>query len=129
MKIKDDRYETILFCAAFCPASKYAFSVALDTAAHHGVRLIILHIIEPRHRYSGILMIEEGDVCMTDDVIEKFKCKLSDFYLSDLDKRSPCISFFLGVKNHIICNILPCLIYHMNNLSPAQIDKRPCRNK
>ena len=90
MKTKDDRYETILFCAAFCPASRYAFSVALDTAAHHGARLIILHIIEPRHRYSGILMTEDGDIYMTDGVIEKFKCKLSDFYLCDLDKRSPC---------------------------------------
>ena len=93
----DDKYEAILFCAAFCSESKYTFSVALDTAAHHGARLIILHIIEPRHRYSGILMTEEGDVCMTDDVIEKFKCKLSDFYLADLDKNLPCkIDFIVG---------------------------------
>ena len=90
MTIKDDRYETILFCAAFCSASRYAFSVAVDTAAHHGARLIILHIIEPRHRYSGILMTEDGDIYMTDGVIEKFKCKLNNFYLSNFDKRSPC---------------------------------------
>ena len=90
MSREANRLDTILFCATFSPESKGAFSIALDTAGQHGARLIILHIIEPRHRYSGILMTEEGDVILTDDVIKKFSSKLSNFYLSDLDKTPPC---------------------------------------
>jgi nucleotide-binding universal stress UspA family protein len=82
-------YEKILFCADFHPDSSFAFSTALDTAAQSGARLIVLHVLETCHRYSGVLITDNGDLCMSAAVLDKVKQKLKKFYLISSKKITP----------------------------------------
>lgn len=53
-------YNRILFCSDLYPACDYAFAAALDLAERCQAELIVLHVLESRHRYSGHVITEDG---------------------------------------------------------------------
>ncbi len=82
-------YRKILFCADLYASSDYAFASALDLAEQSGAELIILHVLESRHRYSGHVITEDGESWATAEVIGKLKKKLREYYLARIEKEDP----------------------------------------
>jgi len=82
-------YKNILFCTDLYPGSDYAFVVALDAAEQSGAHLTVLHVLEPRHRYSGHLITEDGDVWGSNEVMGKLQQKLKEYYSIRIEKEDP----------------------------------------
>ena len=82
-------YQKILFCTDLYPGSDYAFAAALDLAETSGAELIILHVLESRHRYSGQIITDDGEVWGASEVYEKLKTKLQEYYLMRIEKEDP----------------------------------------
>ena len=66
-------YKKILFCTDLYPASDYTFASALDLAEQSNAELIVLHVLESRHRYSGQLITDDGEVWGSSEVFNKLK--------------------------------------------------------
>lgn len=79
-------YKKILFCTDLYPASDYAFASALDMAEESNAQLIVLHVLESRHRYSGQLITDDGEVWGSTEVFDKLKKKLKEYYLTRVDE-------------------------------------------
>ena len=73
-------YKKILFCTDLYPASDYAFASALDMAEQSNAELIVLHVLESRHRYSGQLITDDGEVWGSAEVFDKLTEKLKEYY-------------------------------------------------
>jgi nucleotide-binding universal stress UspA family protein len=69
-------YKRILFYTDLYPGCDYAFSAALDLAERSQAELIVLHVLESRHRYSGHVLTENGEVWASSEVFEKLRNKL-----------------------------------------------------
>lgn len=82
-------YKRILFCTDLYPGSDYAFVIALDAAQQSGARLTVLHVLEPRHRYSGHLITGDGDVWATPELMLELRQKLREYYLIRIEKKDP----------------------------------------
>ena len=82
-------YEKILFCADLYASSDYAFASALDLAERSKAELIILHVLESRHRYSGQFITEDGDVWGSEEVFDKLKGVLKEYYFSRIEEENP----------------------------------------
>jgi len=82
-------YKNILFCTDLYPGSDYAFVVALDAAEQSGAHLTVLHVLESRHRYSGHLITEDGDIWGSDEVMGKLQQKLNEHYSIRIEKENP----------------------------------------
>lgn len=82
-------YQRILFCADLYASSDYAFAAALDLAERSGAELIILHVLESRHRYSGHVITEDGETWAGPEVFEKLKKKLREYYLIRIEREDP----------------------------------------
>ncbi len=82
-------YQKILFCTDLYPGSDYAFASALDLAETSGADLIILHVLESRHRYSGQLITNDGDVWGSSEIFDKLKQKLQEYYLMRVESEHP----------------------------------------
>ncbi len=80
-------YKKILFCTDLYPASDYAFASALDIAEASGAELIVLHVLESRHRYSGQLITTDGEVWGSQEVFDKLRKKLKEYYLMRVDEK------------------------------------------
>lgn len=80
-------YKKILFCTDLYPASDYAFACALDMAEQAGAELIVLHVLESRHRYSGQLITDDGEVWGSQEVFDRLKKKLREYYLMRVDEK------------------------------------------
>ena len=79
-------YKKILFCTDLYPASDYAFASALDMAQESDAELIVLHVLESRHRYSGQLITDDGEVWGSTEVFDKLKKKLKEYYFTRVDE-------------------------------------------
>ncbi|MBC7359079.1 MAG: universal stress protein [Desulfacinum sp.] len=82
-------YKKILFCADLYASSDYAFAAALDLAERSGAELIILHVLESRHRYSGHVITEDGETWAGPEVFEKLKAKLREYYSIRVEEEEP----------------------------------------
>ena len=82
-------YQKILFCTDLYPGSDYAFAAALDLAETSGADLIILHVLESRHRYSGQIITDDGHVWGASEVFDKLKAKLKEYYLMRIENEDP----------------------------------------
>ena len=54
-----------------------------------GADLIVLHVLESRHRYSGQIITDDGEVWGASEVFEKLKVKLSEYYLMRIEDEKP----------------------------------------
>ncbi|UCF93906.1 MAG: universal stress protein [Desulfobacterales bacterium] len=79
-------YRKILFCTDLYPNCDYAFASALDMAEQSGAELIVLHVLESRHRYSGQLITDDGEVWGSAEVFDKLKDKLQEYYLMRVEE-------------------------------------------
>jgi nucleotide-binding universal stress UspA family protein len=82
-------YKKILFCTDLYPGCDYAFAAALDLAETSGAELVILHVLESRHRYSGQIITADGDVWGSAEVFDKLKQKLKEYYLMRVESEQP----------------------------------------
>jgi len=82
-------YEKILFCADLYASSDYAFASALDLAERSKAELIILHVLESRHRYSGQFITEDGELWGSEEVFDKLKVMLKEYYFSRIEEENP----------------------------------------
>ena len=82
-------YRKILFCTDLYPGSDYAFAAALDLAETSGANLIILHVLESRHRYSGQIITDDGEVWGAAEVYDKLRVKLEEYYLMRIERENP----------------------------------------
>ena len=82
-------YKRILFCTDLYPACDYAFSAALDLAERSQAELIVLHVLESHHRYSGHVLTEDGEVWASSEVFEKLQSKLREYYLMQVEQGEP----------------------------------------
>ena len=82
-------YKRILFCTDLYPGSDYAFAAALDMAETSGAELIILHVLESRHRYSGQLITSDGEVWGSEEVFDRLRRKLREYYFMRVEKKQP----------------------------------------
>ncbi len=79
-------YKKILFCTDLYPSSDYAFASALDMAETSEAELIVLHVLESRHRYSGHFITYDGEVWATSEIFDKLKKNLEKYYLMRVDE-------------------------------------------
>jgi nucleotide-binding universal stress UspA family protein len=89
-------YKKILFCTDLYPACDYAFSDALDLAEQSKADLIVLHVLESRHRYSGHVLTEDGEVWASSEVFEKLQHKMREYYLMRVEQEEPDFIRFVG---------------------------------
>ena len=82
-------YKKILFCTDLYPGCDYAFAAALDLAETAGAELIILHVLESRHRYSGQIITANGEVWGSAEIFDKLKQKLKEYYLMRVESDQP----------------------------------------
>jgi nucleotide-binding universal stress UspA family protein len=82
-------YRKILFCTDLYPGSDYAFAAALDLAENCAAELIILHVLESRHRYSGQLITSNGEVWGSEEVFDRLRQKLRDYYFMRVESEQP----------------------------------------
>ena len=82
-------YEKILFCADLYASSDYAFASALDLAERSKAELIIIHVLESRHRYSGQFITEDGEMWGSKQVFDKLKGVLKEYYFSRIEEENP----------------------------------------
>lgn len=82
-------YKKILFCTDLYPGSDYAFAAALDMAETSGAELIILHVLESRHRYSGQLITTDGEVWGSEEVFDRLRQKLREYYFMRVESEQP----------------------------------------
>ena len=82
-------YQKILFCTDLYPGSDYAFAAALDLAESSSAELVILHVLESRHRYSGQIITDDGEVWGAAEVYDKLRVKLEEYYLMRIEKENP----------------------------------------
>lgn len=79
-------YQKILFCTDLYPSSDYAFATALDMAEQSGASLVVLHVLESQHRYSGHFITYDGEVWASRDVFKKLKKNMEKYYLTRVDE-------------------------------------------
>lgn len=82
-------YKKILFCADLYASSDYAFASALDLVERSGAELIIIHVLESRNRYSGQFITEDGGVWGSEEVYDKLKGVLKEYYFSRIEAEEP----------------------------------------
>jgi nucleotide-binding universal stress UspA family protein len=82
-------YSKILFCTDLYASSDYAFAAALDLTERSGAELIIFHVLESRHRYSGIIITDDGETWSSEEVFSKLRKKLREYYYSRIEKGTP----------------------------------------
>lgn len=82
-------YKKILFCTDLYPGSDYAFASALDLAETSGADLLVLHVLESRHRYSGQIITDDEEVWGSSEVYDKLKQRLKEYYLMRVEKEDP----------------------------------------
>ena len=82
-------YKRILFCSDLYPACDYAFAAALDLAERCQAELVVLHVLESRHRYSGHVITEDGEVWASSEVFEKLRHKMQGYYLMRVEQENP----------------------------------------
>ena len=82
-------YKKILFCADLYTSSDYAFAAALALAERSGAELIIFHVLESRHRYSGIIITDDGETWSSEEVFSKLRKNLGEYYYSRIEEGSP----------------------------------------
>lgn len=88
-KADKEVYEKILFCADLYASSDYAFASALDLAERTGGELIIFHVLESRHRYSGMVITGDGETWSSEEVFSKLRENLREYYFSRIEEDSP----------------------------------------
>ncbi|PIP44755.1 MAG: hypothetical protein COZ70_02350 [Deltaproteobacteria bacterium CG_4_8_14_3_um_filter_51_11] len=89
MKGEGPMYKKILFCADLYAGSDYAFAAALDLAERSDAELIVFHVLESRHRYSGQVITEDGETWAGPEIYEKLKRKLKEYYFIRIEKENP----------------------------------------
>ena len=82
-------YKKILFCTDLYPGCDYAFATALDLAETSGAELIVLHVLESRHRYSGQLITSDGDMWGSEEVFDRLRQKLREYYFMRVENEEP----------------------------------------
>lgn len=82
-------YKRILFCSDLYPTCDYAFAAALDLAERCQAELVVLHVLESRHRYSGHVITEDGEVWASSEVFEKLRQKMQEYYLMRVEQENP----------------------------------------
>ena len=85
---KERIHKKILFCADFYASSDYAFASALDLAERSGAELIIFHVLGSPHRYSGQITTAEGETWGSEEVYEKIKERLKEYYFFRIKEES-----------------------------------------
>lgn len=75
-----------LFCADFQAASKTAFEAVLAEARQSKADLIVLYVLEPCQRYSGVFITDNGEACLTAELAGTFNQKLQKFYVTPGEK-------------------------------------------
>lgn len=81
-------YKKILFCTDLYASSDYAFAAALDLAERSGAELIIFHVLQSRHRYSGQVITADGETWGSEEVYDKLKEKLREYYCCRVEKEN-----------------------------------------
>ena len=82
-------YKKILFCTDLYASSDYAFASALDLAERSGAELIIFHVLESRHRYSGQVITEDGETWESKEVFRKLRERLQEYYFCRIKQENP----------------------------------------
>lgn len=82
-------YKKILFCADLYASSDYAFAAALELTERSGAELIVFHVLESRHRYSGIIITQDGETWSSEEVFSKLRKNLGEYYASRIEEESP----------------------------------------
>lgn len=82
-------HRKILFCTDLHASSDYAFASALDLAERSGAELIILHVLGSPHRYSGLITTAEGETWASDEVFDKTKERLREYYFCRIEEENP----------------------------------------
>ncbi|MBW1975419.1 MAG: universal stress protein [Deltaproteobacteria bacterium] len=75
----------ILFCTDLYASSDYAFKAAVNLARERDAELIIFHVLESRHRYSGQIITADGETWATKEVFDRLKKSLTDYYLAKIE--------------------------------------------
>ena len=82
-------HKKILFCTDLYPSSDYAFAAALDLAERSGAEFIILHVLGSSHRYSGQITTAEGEAWASEEVYEKIRERLKEYYFCRIEQEDP----------------------------------------
>ena len=82
-------HKKILFCTDLYPSSDYAFAAALDLAERSGAEFIILHVLGSLHRYSGQITTDEGETWASEEVFEKIRERLKEYYFCRIEQENP----------------------------------------
>jgi nucleotide-binding universal stress UspA family protein len=86
---QEEKRRKILFCADLYASSDYAFAAALDLWERLDAELIILHVLESKHRYSGQIITEDGEAWASEQVVDKLKRSLREYYFSRIEEENP----------------------------------------
>jgi nucleotide-binding universal stress UspA family protein len=78
----------ILFCSDLYASSDHAFAAALDLAERSGAELIIFHVLQSRHRYSGQVIIADGETWDSEEVYDKLNEKLKEYYFCRIEQEN-----------------------------------------
>lgn len=78
----------ILFCSDLYASSDHAFAAALDLAERSGAELIIFHVLQSRHRYSGQVITADGETWGSEEVYGKLNEKLKEYYFCRIEKEN-----------------------------------------
>ena len=82
-------HKKILFCTDLYPSSDYAFAAALDLAERSVAEFIILHVLGSPHRYSGQITTAEGETWASEEVYDKIKERLKEYYFCRIEQEDP----------------------------------------
>ncbi len=77
----------ILFCTDLYASSDYAFKAAVDLARECDAELIIYHVLESRHRYSGQIITADGETWASQEVFDKLRTSLQKYYSAKLENQ------------------------------------------
>ncbi|SFM40445.1 universal stress protein [Thermodesulforhabdus norvegica] len=79
----------ILFCTDLYASSDFAFKAAVDLARECNGELIVFHVLESRHRYSGHVITADGETWPSSEVFERLKKSLHQYYSAKMEPGTP----------------------------------------
>lgn len=78
------RKRRIMFCTDLYASSDYAFKSAAELARECDAELIVFHVLESRHRYSGNVITADGETWASHEVFDRLKRCLRQYYTAKL---------------------------------------------
>lgn len=83
------REHKIMFCTDLYGSSDFAFKAAVDLARECNGELIVFHVLESRHRYSGHVITADGETWPSHEVFDRLKKSLFQYYSAKMEPGIP----------------------------------------